>query len=659
MAAKLSTNFFARQERARRNCRNQLILFVFAISFIVFITASAIRLAWYLYLSTHAYGTFNTVEANRYVQKLTTFTFFEPAYFFFMSLAILIIILSASLYKMTILQKGGAAVAEMLGARRIEGKTENSMECRLMNVVEEMAIASGIPVPQVFVLDMEKNINAFAAGLEFNDAAVTVTSGALTRLTRDELQGVIAHEFSHILNGDMRLNVQLIGILYGILFLGIAGQKFLSGGRVSLRAGLPAVVAGFLLVVIGYAGSFIGRLMQCSISRQQEYLADASAVQFTRNPLGLAGALKKIGASAFGSRIQSAEARQASHLFFSESHPAMWFSFLDTHPPILTRIHLLDPSFDGKFPKIQTELLAPKPMYSEPYAGTRIGKALSGATPSLLASEVKDIVGNPNHHFGQSQTILNTLPEDIHHAVKSPQGAAAVIFALLLGNDESRRFQQENALKRALVLRENVSMVFQMHAQMSGLSNSLKLPLLELAMPSLSVITGMEKRNFLLILHSLIHADGKVNLLELSIAWILEKHLNSSEDLFQTIKKFSYGQVGLDIVILLSALASAGHAENRDEAQRAFDAGLGRIPELAARKPVFSFQEVDSCANVNRALKDLTDASYKIKESIIDACAHCAFADNKITVEEGELLRVVALALQCPMPPLFALTKQE
>ncbi len=649
-----STNFFARQARARRNCRRQLIAFAFAVAVIVLVTSLAIRLAWYLYVGTNAYTSFNAGEAQSYQRQLSTFTFFDPAFFIFMSMAIVIVILSASIYKMHTLKKGGAAVAEMLGARRVAPGATDPDERRLVNVVEEMAIASGIPVPQIFVLDSENNINAFAAGLEISDAAVTVTQGALKKLSRDELQGVVAHEFSHILNGDMRLNVELIGILFGILFLGIAGQKFLSGGRVSMRAGLPAMAAGIFLVIIGHTGSFLGRLMQCAIARQQEFLADASAVQFTRNPPGLAGALKKIGGSAFGSRIGSPEARQASHLFFSESHPVGWFSFLDTHPPLITRIRLLDPSFDGKFPKITNELNAPKPMYAEPFGGTEQYNRPAVRGASAPAAGVTSLVGSPlPGHLEESRDILTALPQDVREIAATPRGAASIVFALLIGKDPSRRGQQTAALGRTMILRGDTETVFSLGVQLAGLSNSLKLPLLELAMPSLSVMTGMEKRNFLLMLHSLIHADGKLSLLELSVQWILEKHLNPSEDLFRTIRKFSFSKVGLDIVTLLSALASAGHASDKEKAQKAFDAGVARIPELAARKPALAFEENASYAAVNRALQSLTDASFKIKESVVDACAHCAFADQAVTFEEEELLRVVALALQCPLPPFI------
>lgn len=659
MSTDRPTNFFARQERARKSCRNQLILFIGAVFIIVFITTLALRFAWYLYLGTQSHTLFNAVEAQSYSDKLSTFTLFDPASFLFVAIVIITVILAASLIKMNKLQQGGGAVAEMLGGRRISSKTTEQTERRLVNVVEEMAIASGIPVPKIYVMDSEYNINAFAAGLELNDAAVTVTRGTLDQLTRDELQGVIAHEFSHILNGDMRLNVQLIGILYGILFLGLAGQKFLSGGKFSLRAGLPALAAGLFLTLIGYIGSFLGRIMQCSISRQQEMIADASAVQFTRNPLGLAGALKKIGGSAFGSSIHSSEARQASHLFFSESHPDHLFSFLATHPPLEQRIRLLDPSFDGKFTPIKDARQKPTPEYAAPYPGAPINIPIHSPLLSIVAADVIQSVGNPTpDNIGQGQTLLKAIPENLYQSLKTSSGAACMIFSLLMDHDESRRNLQTNFLGRALVLQGDIDRVTTTHTQLSGLSQELRLPLIEMAMPALSGLTSMEKRNFLLILNSLINADGKISLFELSVQWILHKYLNPSEELFRTITKFSYSQVGLDIIVLLGALACAGHADDKEKAQSAFEAGITRIPELAARKPVFVYEGNASYAKVNRALTDLTAASFKIKESVIDACAHCAFADQTITHTEGELLRVIALALQCPLPPFVEATPE-
>jgi len=662
MTADRPTNFFARQAAARKSCRRQMILFIGAVAVVVAVTTLVIRLVWYLFVGTQAYTLLNSGAAQSYRTRLAGFTFLDPAFFLFAAMAIVMIILAASLYKMQTLKKGGPAVAEMLGGRRVAPGTTDPDERRLVNVVEEMAIASGIPLPQIYVLDAERNINAFAAGLELSDAAVAVTRGALARLNRDELQGVIAHEFSHILNGDARLNMQLIGILFGIMFMGIVGQKILTQGRIALRMGIPIIVGGVCLIVIGYVGTFLGRLMQCAISRQKEYLADASAVQFTRNPLGLAGALKKIGGSAFGARIRLTDARQASHLFFGESHPDDLFSFLATHPPLALRIRLLDPSFDGHFVKTAEEQPAgPKPQYTTPFWGTtRQGAGLVPLPGSPLAAIIPalvvDRVGRPSpESIVQSRAVLTDLPADIRAAARTPLGAASLIYALVIGADRARQNQEAAALSRALVLEGKTEQVFALGALLAGLSNRLKLPLLELAMPSLAGLDGLQKRNFLVVLQSLINADGRMTLLELSCLWILEKHLNPNEELFRTITIFSFAQVGLDTVTLLGALASAGHPDDRAKAQAAFDAGLSRIPELACRKPVFLFNENPSYAGVSRVLTNLTSASFRIRETVIDASAHCAFADSTVTFEEGELLRVIALALQCPLPPFIEL----
>lgn len=657
-----STNFFARQQQARKNCRNQIIGFVFAVTIIVLVTTLAIRLAWYLYVTTQAHTLIDAGSRLSYQQKLSTFTFFDPAFFLFIAMVIVMVILTASAIKMHTLQKGGGAVAEMLGGRKIGDGSTDQAERRLLNVVEEMAIASGIPVPQVYVLDSEHNINAFAAGLELSDAAVAVTRGTLTKLTRDELQGVIAHEFSHILNGDMRLNMQLIGILFGILFLGIAGRKFVSGSRVSMQAAVPVMAAGLFLQIIGGLGSFLGRLMQCAISRQQEFLADASAVQFTRNPSGLAGALKKIGGSAFGSRITSPGARQASHLFFGESHPNNWFSFLNTHPPLVTRIRLLDPFFDGNFPVTKDDGPLPGDRYRTPFWGTSRWGADLRIPPgspllAIMPAEVVNHVGNPsNENIGQSQIFLTSIPEDIIKAAKTPQGAACLIYALLLDRETAQREFQASVLDRALVLNGQTDNVLSMGGQLCGLRQDLRLSLIELAMPALKSLTSLEKRNFLLILQSFINADNRVSLFELSVQWILDRYLNPAEELFRSVTLFSYSQVGLDIAVLIGALANAGNVGNVLKAEAAFRAGMARIPELAARKPDFFYEENASYARVSSALTHLNAASFKIKESVIDACAHCAFADKTVTTEETELLRVIALALQCPLPPFLEAT---
>ena len=653
MADSRPANFFQRQADARNSCQKLVILFIAAVFLIIVALYFAFRLIWVIYLFTESFST-NTVKAHYYFGKLHTFTFWDPALFIFIAAVVTLFILVASLTKMSTLQKGGGVVAEMLGGRLVPRTSNDPAERQLLNIVEEMAIASGIHVPLVFVLEKEKSINAFAAGLTLNDAAVAVTQGTLDQLSRDELQGVIAHEFSHILNGDTRLNIQLIGIIYGILVIGIIGGQILEHYRISARS-IIIFICGILFAVIGYTGSFLGRLIQSAVCRQRELLADASAVQFTRNPHGLANALKKIGGYVFSSRINAVEAKQASHLFFGESHRNNFFSsFLATHPPLEERIGLLDPSFKGKFPKILTSKTIPQ---TTPNYATQDAMYLAAppvATPRITTkpADILSSVGNPGkEYFGNSLALLALIPNQIRDALNTPHGAASVIFALLLGNDSKERTAQLNALQRAIVLQGNIEATTRFIELIAKLPQDIRLTLVQLAMPSLRSLTGMEKRNFLMVINALITADNKVTLFEFTIDWMLNKSLSDMENISSKVSFFSYSAIGLDILIILRALACAGNIGSEEKARQAFAAGVARIPEIESKKPDFSYEENIAFLKVSNALKQLNLASFKIKQSVIDACAHCAFADKNITASEAELLRVISLAMNCPLPP--------
>lgn len=271
----------------------------------------------------------------------------DPRLFIFVVVGTLGVVLIGSLYKTFVLSKGGSAVAESLGGRLLGAEPGDADERKLRNVVEEMAIAAGLPVPKIYVLDNDAGINAFAAGHAPGDAAIGITRGGMTLLTRDELQGVVGHEFSHLLNGDMRLNIRIMGILFGIVCLAVIGRVLLYSRGGGGRGRNPMVFVGLALIVIGALGILFGRLIQAALSRQRELLADASAVQFTRNPAGLAGALKKIGS--VGSKIDSAHAVEASHMFFENGLGKPFFGMMATHPPLEQRIRAIDPAWDGKF----------------------------------------------------------------------------------------------------------------------------------------------------------------------------------------------------------------------------------------------------------------------------------------------------------------------
>jgi Zn-dependent protease with chaperone function len=293
-------DFFARQDKARRNTKLLVFYFSLAVIFLILAVYAAASLI------------FSGIELKNSLDE-ASFTWSQLELLLWTAIGTLAVILIGSVFKTLQLARGGSAVAELLDGRLVNSNARDADERKLLNVVEEMAIASGVPVPQVYVMDGEASINAFAAGHSASDAAISVTRGCMTMLSRDELQGVIAHEFSHILNGDMRLNLRLIGLIFGILCLTVIGRVLVrSRGRKN-----PLPLLGIALIIIGWAGVFFGRLIQAAVSRQREVLADASAVQFTRNPAGLAGALKKIGGLAYGSRLQSPHAEEASHLFFA------------------------------------------------------------------------------------------------------------------------------------------------------------------------------------------------------------------------------------------------------------------------------------------------------------------------------------------------------
>jgi Zn-dependent protease with chaperone function len=300
-------NFFEHQDQARRSTSRLVALFCLAVALLI----------GGLYLAVVAIVALYVTKS-----ELADIVWWKPELFLLVSLGSVLLIGAASAYRMYSLRSGGAALAESLGGRPAEAHSDDPATRRLLNVVEEMALASGTPVPRVFVLDREEGINAFAAGHDLGDAVIAVTGGALRKLDREELQGVVAHELSHVVNGDMRLNLRLIGVLHGILLLGSIGAQLLRatarGGRSRSSKGSSAVAIlfsfGLALVVIGYTGVLVGRLIKSAVSRQREFLADASAVQFTRNPRGLSGALQKIRDSVDGSRvaIAGAERRRAT-----------------------------------------------------------------------------------------------------------------------------------------------------------------------------------------------------------------------------------------------------------------------------------------------------------------------------------------------------------
>ena len=363
----MATDFFDRQDHARRQTRRLVVMFALAVVVIV--------MAVY-FVAVAVTGVVGEEPFLRLDTPYPDALWWHPLLFLWVALGTLLVIAVGSLYKISELAAGGEVVALMLGGRAVNPQTTDLAERRLLNVVEEMALASGVPVPPVYVLDREPGINAFAAGHQPGNAVVAVSAGCLRCLTREELQGVMGHEFSHILNGDMRLNLRLIGAVNGILVLAIVGYYILrSAGEVrssdSKSAGGAAGIAllGVVLLILGYIGVFFGNLIKSAISRQREFLADFSSVQFTRNPAGISGALKKIGGLGAGSRIRDSHAHEISHMFFGDAFAGSFFNLFATHPPLVTRIKAIEPDFDGRFPEVAPLAVMAAAVEETPSAG--------------------------------------------------------------------------------------------------------------------------------------------------------------------------------------------------------------------------------------------------------------------------------------------------
>ena len=429
-------DFFAQQDQARK--KTKLLVFYFAIAVAALIIA--------VYFASLAIFTGAQAHYHRYGEQ-PEFALWNPQLFLGVAAGVLAVVFIGSTYKTMALAQGGSVVSEMMGGRLVKPNTTDPDERKLLNVVEEMSIASGVPTPQVYVMDEEEGINAFAAGHKPGDATVTVTRGCMKLLSRDELQGVIGHEFSHILNGDMRLNLRLMGIIFGILCLAIIGRVLLQTARGDTgrsRGQNPLPILGLALLIIGYIGVFFGRLIQAAVSRQREFLADASSVQFTRNPGGITGALKKIGGlGETGSRLSHAHAEELSHMFFGNGISEPFIGLLETHPPLPDRIRVFDPNFDGKFPYVRYDgrdqppgdISKPKRQQMPNIFGSVLGGVIlasgdEGKPPVIRSHSVLPHLGNPTPlHLEYAEQMRDSLPDSVKAAAREPLDAIALIYA--------------------------------------------------------------------------------------------------------------------------------------------------------------------------------------------------------------------------------------
>ena len=653
------SGFFQRQASARRNTALLVVLFLLAVTLIT--------------LSVCLVGYFVTRSET---SSLAFLDWLQSSHGLYTAMAVVIVIGVGSLVRWIDLAGGGHRVAKMVGARAIDPATQDAEERRLRNVVEEMAIASGISVPDLYVMDNETGINAFVAGYTPGEAVMVVTHGTLTHLNRDELQGVVGHEFSHILNGDMRLNVRLIAILAGILMIGQIGTFLVQMAFVGSRGyssrdrrGQAAFgIIGVALLAIGYIGVFFGRLIQSAVSRQREMLADASSVQFTRNPDGIAGALYKIGIKS-GYLETTGHASDMNHMCFGESARMKLSSFLASHPPIPKRIEAIAP---GMLARLRSrhrdshtaaslravdaaDQAAPEGAVgfsggnTTGFAGGTAGSTspLNRSEPAAPLSTSVGTASRPGEDYAQA--LLAQLPSTFRNLLYTRAGAIQLCYALLIceQSPDDQKSHLEQIIAESLFT-PNPDLLAKLLSPLSILGTEIRLPALELAMPALRKLDPDERKKLMTACETLVKADQRLSLFELTMISFLRKHLASDAARVVPVKYRKYRAVQGHLRVLFSLLARLGVGSPADQ-QALFDETMAGFRndkqpiELLERVPLKQLRE---------ALWHLNRLSPLLKPGIIDACCHCILSDGQIKPREYEMIRLIADQLDCPMPPL-------
>ena len=642
-------DFFSAQEAARKQTTLMISLFALAVLLLIVLTN--------LFLMA-AMAIAGGESDPAYLPAADTFLRqFSWLRFFVIGGAVATVILLGSLFRTWTMGRGGKAVAEMMGGTLVSQNSTDPDHRRLLNVVEEIAIASGTQLPLVYVMQQEPAINAFAAGITSGDAAIVVTRGCLQQLNRSQLQGIIAHEFSHILNGDMRLNMRLIGVLFGILMLGLIGRFLIrmssSSGSSSKRGnGVPLIALGAGLFILGYAGTFIGNLIKASVSRQREYLADASAVQFTRDPEGIGGALIRIGAMHNGSLLRNADAAEFSHAFFSEGVRNSFLSLLATHPPLKQRIARILPAWDGDFSIDAAALPGSSQQNSGQHAGSDMHRVRMATATTVLLDLFQRIENNPRpdaETIAYAADVVRSIPQAIIQQSRDPYGARAILFALLLDADEEAAARQIGALRQQSG-NGVVRLTRQLLPVMQRLPPQQRLAVIEMAVPALRELSS---RQFLLFeqnIDALIRFDADVTLFE----WTLQKIVmcslaaDHSRGALQSDKTYLLAQLLPECAVLFAVIArSAGHGDA--VINKAFLAAATELDEQQLQLPA---SHVATLEALDAAIEKLAQLRPLHKQRLLKACAVCVADDGRVAAEELELLRAISLLLNCPIPPI-------
>ncbi len=643
-------NFFQQQDVARRNSRLLVLLFSLAVLGLILLTNAAV--AAFLY-----FGDDYSIYSGSRSGVSGFVSYFSWERFGGIGLAITATVTLIVMVKWIQLSTGGKVVAESMGGIRILPQTSDQAERRCLNVVEEMALAANMPVPPVYVMNHERGINAFAAGIVPADAVVAVTRGTIDHLKRHELQGVIAHEFSHILNGDMRLNIRLAAMLKGITFIGDVGHILLrSNNRVrtgrSSKNDSALPMLGLALWILGWLGGLAAGFIKAAISRQKEYLADAGAVQFTRDSNGIADALKVIGGYIPGSLVHAARAAEMSHIFFGQIEHHLWQLF-STHPSLQERIRRLDARWDGQYIQRQPKHYPNPTTEPSDVAGTKRA-ALVAAAMASVASSAGTQQALPDADFAEETVDFEAetaeqaqIPLALVRHSHEPLGAHALTCALLMNVHEDVYPLQIDVLQQSKT-RGLAVLTHTLFPAVAGLGAPKRLPLLELCLPALKSISLKQYRSLKTTLLQLIQADARTELHEWCL-YQLVRHYLDPEFIQVTPSRArhrSLSKVQPHLRVTLSVLAHEGGGDTATVFQMGTrELGLDSLQLLP--------RDQCSVSAFSKSVRELADCYPLLKPRVLKAMTLAAGEDGQLSPEEKEIIAAMAAVMDCPSPELL------
>lgn len=647
-------NFFEQQEQARKLSFRLLVLML--LSLVSLITLTALVIAIFLYYFQNQIISVNAAQLYNQTFIIHIIHLVQSNFFLWIAISVSGFVFIGSLYKHISLRQGGTKIAMALGGKLLQPDTQETGEKKLRNIVEEMAIASGSPMPDIFLLP-ESGINAFAAGHAPQSAVIGVTQGCIEQLSREELQGVIAHEFSHIHNGDMRLNLQLIAILHGILLIGLIGQMIIRGSFYPSHRSYSVtqkrktkdgrlIFLGFALVGIGYGGTFFGRLIKSAVSRQREFLADASAIQFTRNPNGIGGALNKIAFHNDHSKIKHPRSNEFSHMYFANALDSKINTLLSTHPPIQERLRKIFPNGIPKLNHSQSNLFTKKTNTQTP-KNYRYKKEIIGTLTTL--EHAIEQVGNTSNiitAIQNSKKLKQKIPNNIVEATHNAYSARAVVYALSLSKKTDDKQAQNHFIKtrahpRTLTIYNSLS------TSISNLNASFKFMVLEMCMPSLSNLSGTQDAHFKSVLKNILSLNSHPELFEWCVFQRVINH-NQQENLSNHSLDELFTPIS-NILICIAKLTTKNHK------QKAFLEGLLIIWPEYRKSPKSFFTRINKNANLNTwssSLSEIRKLRALSRPAVLKAIAKIIEYDQEITQNELDTFRLMSSILDCPIPQL-------